>query len=116
MDVINYKLWHLRCSGDSCAGVGQVVTSASQCTVRPLFAVSRRNSARLLLDSTELDASELVAVTSTVSLQIAEGEQTRSTADQFGGLGSEDRVAVASVFEAVKGIATAGALAAQNEL
>lgn len=74
MDVINYQLRHLRGSGDSCAWVGQVVASASQCTVRRLFAMRRWNSARLLLDSTELDSPELVTVTSAVSLQIAKGE------------------------------------------
>lgn len=94
-----------------------MVAGASQSSEWQFVAVGRWNSARLLLDSAKVE-SPITTTTSTaittgsVSLEVAIGEQTGSTSDQFGSLRSKDGTTTAAVVEAavlkaIKGIAVA---------
>lgn len=95
-----------------------MIASASQSTVRGLFAVGRWNPARLLLDTAKVEAAittttpsvtTAVATTASVSLQVSVAQQTGTSADQFRRLGSVNSIVEASVLKAVKGVATATA-------
>lgn len=92
-----------------------MVASAGQCAVRRLFAVGRWDSAGFLLDSAKAEATITASTTSIgatsislVVVEVAVGEQTRSTAHEFGGLRCVVGVA-ARLLEAVKGIVAAAA-------
>lgn len=103
---------HLRGACNSCAWVCQVVASAGQSTEGSLLAVGRWNSTGFLFDSAKVETAitATTSVSTTVSLQVAEGVQIGTSTDQLGRLGwSIDSTAKATVLEAVKGIRAAAA-------
>lgn len=74
--------------------------------------MGRWNSTSFLFDSAKVETAitATTSVSTTVSLQVAEGVQIGTSTDQFGRLGwSIDGAAKATVLEAVKGIRAAAA-------
>lgn len=109
---------HLRRASHSSARVAQVVAGASQSTVGELVALWRRNSTGFLLDSTKVEAAitTTTSICASVSAQVAVGEETGSSADEFGGLWRKDGLAESTVLETVEGVAATATTIAVDQL